>query len=472
MKENKRTPLLQYWSTRYIITLCIGLIIIGIVSTLWIRYNTVQKRLESLELLAAEIAESSVDAQGLLYIDPRISRDIERRQRFLDLGPDLMLFVVNKEGRLVYARPGLPSGDLLLNITIPAEQEQGRQQLSVGQGIKFYILKQAVKNGDKTVGSIFVISPFREVNRNPEEVQFLALMLTGLAVLCWFIIYSLTRQLAKPIKNVADAAKEIVKGNYDLSFDEGVRELEIYEMIQSFKDMAERLRQLEALRTELLAGVTHELKTPIASISGLVQAVRDDVVTDEEAKEFLEICSKETGRLQKMMEDLLDFNSFATGAIKVEKEAYDLKKLVQESTHQWLLGQDDNSVIINTRFPEDNIILPTDAGRLQQILYNLFNNAKQAFVKDGIIDVSLYVENKEIKIDIKDNGPGIPNEEQNLVFERYFRGSEKKDRIRGLGLGLSFSKMIAKALGGDLVLKSSTPKGTTFTLELSKEAEL
>lgn len=470
MKRNKRTPLLQYWSTRYIITLSIGLIIIGILSTLWIRYNTVQKRLESLELLAAEIAENSVDAAGFLYIDPRISRDIERRQRFLELGPELMLFVVNKEGRLVYGRPGLPSGELLQNITIPADKERGIQKISVGRDTKFYILKQTIKNGDKAVGSIFVIYPFREINRNPQEIQLLALMLSGLAVLCWFIIYSLTRKLAKPVKNVAEAAKEIVKGNYDLSLDENVKELELYEMIQSFKDMAERLRQLEALRTELLAGVTHELKTPIASISGLVQAVKEEVVSGQEAKEFLDICSKETARLQKMMEDLLDFNSFVTGAIKVEKELYDLNKLVQESTHQWLLGQDDDSVSINTRFPEQNIVMSTDAGRLQQILYNLFNNAKQAFVKNGTIDVLLYEEDGEVRIDIKDNGPGIPENEQELIFERYFRGSEKKDRIRGLGLGLSFSKMIAKALGGDLVLKSSTPKGTTFTLVLLKQA--
>ncbi len=466
MSSNKRTPLLKYWSTRYLITLCTGLVIIGIVSTFWIRQDTIRRRLESLKSLAAEIAESSVDSGGTLTIGPDISREIERRRRFLGLGPDLNLLIVNDEEKIVYSRPGLPPAELLRKITIPKEQEQGIQELKLGPGARFYILKQAIKNDEWIIGSIYIIYPFREVNRNPEEVQLLFFLLGGLGLLGWLIIYFLTRKLTKPIKKVADAAQQIVKGDYDLALDENVRELEIFELIQAFQDMAERLRQLEALRTELLAGVTHELKTPVTSISGLLQAVRDQVVTGEEAKEFLEICSAETVRLQKMIEDLLDFNSFVSGALKVEKEYCNINDLVREISYQWLLAQEDEAVTINTLLPEEDLNAVTDPMRVRQILYNLFNNAKQAFVKAGIIDLILYMTDGAIKIDIKDNGPGIPPEEQGLIFERFFRGSDKKDRVRGMGLGLSFSKIIAKALGGDLILKSSSPSGTTFTLAL------
>jgi signal transduction histidine kinase len=234
--------------------------------------------------------------------------------------------------------------------------------------------------------------------------------------------------------------------------------------------MADRLRQLESMRTELLAGVTHELKTPVTSISGLVQAINDEVVTGEEEKEFLEICLKETRRLQKMVEDLLDFNSFAVGAIAVTQEEQNLNKLIREIASQWKIVQDPDGVSLYTNIPEKQVTVFVDPGRVQQILINLLNNARQAIGEGGKIELELYETNADMRIDVKDNGQGIPKEEQALIFERFFRGSNKKDKVRGLGLGLSFSRMIAKALGGELLLKESTSAGSTFTLILPKSA--
>lgn len=278
----------------------------------------------------------------------------------------------------------------------------------------------------------------------------------------------LTRKLSEPIKDVADAAKQIVTGNYDIHFQKNVKEKEIYELIHSFKDMTDRLRQLELMRTELLAGVTHELKTPVTSISGLVQAVRDEIVTGEESKEFLEICAKETNRLQKMVEDLLDFNTYAMGDMKVSKELLNMNELIQEITHQWLIVQEEDSLKLTTLLPEQSITAATDPLRVQQILYNLLNNAKQAVVGNGTIEVSLSGHEREIRIDVQDSGTGIPEEERHLIFERFFRGKQKKHKVRGLGLGLPFSRMMAKSLGGDLQLKQSSDAGTTFTIVLPK----
>jgi len=103
------------------------------------------------------------------------------------------------------------------------------------------------------------------------------------------------------------------------------------------------------------------------------------------------------------------------------------------------------------------------------VLTNLLNNAKQAVGKKGTIKLVLYETDSDMRLDVKDDGQGIPLAEQSLVFERFFRGSNKKDKVRGLGLGLSFSRMIAKALGGDLVLGESSPQGSTFTLILPKK---
>ncbi|HHT06638.1 MAG TPA: HAMP domain-containing histidine kinase [Hydrogenispora sp.] len=466
--NTRRQPLLRYWTTRYLLTLFIGLLLIGVLSTFWLRRNAVQRRLVSLKALAAGTAERAVGAGGSLRIDRTLTGEIERSQRLLGLGTDLFLFIVNPENRIVYSTPSRPPLAVLQSITIPSYLEVGFQQLRIGPQSRFYILKQTIKAGERWIGAVYVIYPHRQINTSPEELEFLFFMLGSLAALGWGVIYLLTRHLSRPIQKVAAAARQIVEGDYRLTLDPNVHETELYELIRAFNDMTTRLRELEALRTELLAGVTHELKTPVAAISGLLQAVRDQVVTGAEAQEFLAIAAKETIRLQRMIEDLLAFNAFAAGEIRIEKTLCPLNTIVQEIADQWLLGNDGKPVTIKVQpLPEDRKIA-TDPLRLRQILYNLFTNAQQARPTGSVIAVTIDETKDEIRINVKDNGPGISIAEQGLIFERFFRGGAKKDRVRGMGLGLPFSKMMAQALGGDLYLKSTSALGTTFTLTLKK----
>ncbi|NLC53917.1 MAG: HAMP domain-containing histidine kinase [Firmicutes bacterium] len=467
-ENTKRQPLLRYWTTRYLLTLFIGLLLIGVLSTFWLRRNAVQRRLVSLKALAAGTAERVVGPGGNLRIDRNLTGEIGRNQRLLGLGTDLFLFIVNPENRIVYSTPSRPPLAILQSITIPPYLEEGFQQLRSGPHSHFYILKQTIKAKERWLGAVYVIYPHRQINTNPEELDFLFFMLGSLAVLGWVVIYLLTRHLTRPIQKVAAAARRIIGGDYRLTLDPNVRETELHELIRAFNDMTARLRQLEALRTELLAGVTHELKTPVAAISGLLQAVRDQVVTGTEAQEFLAIAAKETTRLQRMIEDLLAFNAFAAGELRVEKTLCPLNTLVQEIADQWLLGQEEGRVKIKVQPRPEDPIITTDPLRLRQILYNLFNNAQQALPAGGKIEVTFDETKDEIRINVRDNGPGIPPAEQGLIFERFFRGGSKKDRVRGMGLGLPFSKMMAQALGGDLDLTNTSAQGTTFTLTLKK----
>lgn len=468
-ENEQRSSLLTYWTTRYLVTLCIGLLVIGVVSTLWLQYSETEKRINMMRLMAEDISDRVIDmtnSEGNLQVKPFLLRIIDKRQRFLELDYKPILLIFDDKGRHVFGNPGPLTDELLENNSLHLQDEKSVEQVTTRRGDKFFVVKRKLETDNYPLGWVVLLSPEKEITRSAEELKLLAIMLGSLGLLGWVVIYLLTKKLSEPIKNVADAAKQIVTGNYDIHFKQDVKETEIYELIQSFKDMIDRLKQLEMMRTELLAGVTHELKTPVTSISGLVQAVKDDIVTGEESKEFLEICTRETARLQKMVEDLLDFNSFAVGDFKVNKETQHMKELIQEITHQWRIVQEEEMLQLATKLPEHDVMAATDPLRVQQILYNLLNNAKQAVSVDGLIEVSLYQLGQELRIDVKDNGVGIPDEEQHLIFERFFRGEEKKIRVRGLGLGLPFSKMMAKSLGGDLLLKESSPAGTTFTLVL------
>jgi signal transduction histidine kinase len=237
------------------------------------------------------------------------------------------------------------------------------------------------------------------------------------------------------------------------------KEQELYDLLSSFKEMTNRLTHLEKLRAELLAGVTHDLKTPVTSISGLVQAVKDGIVSGEERDEFLDITLKEVHRLQSMIEDLLNFNSLSAGAFTIRNEKCSMNKLVENIVHQWKVTLNDD-IELHVQLPDEQIVRETDPLRLQQILINLLNNSYQALGEHRSITVSL----TKYSIDVQDTGSGIPEKEQPYVFERFFRGEKKKLKVRGLGLGLPFSKMLAKAIGADLILMKSLPQGTIFSI--------
>ena len=134
--------------------------------------------------------------------------------------------------------------------------------------------------------------------------------------------------------------------------------------------------------------------------------------------------------LQKMVEDLLDFNSFAVGEITVNKEMLGLNELVQEICYQWSIVQEEGTKL-TTHLPNEPILFDSDPVRIQQILINLLNNAKQAMGENGEIDVTVYKRDGKVSIDVHDNGSGIPINEQDLIFERFFRGEDKKHKVRG-----------------------------------------
>ncbi|MGM0835329.1 MAG: ATP-binding protein [Bacillota bacterium] len=461
--RDKRPSLLRYWTTRYFITLMIGLIVIAFVSVFWIKHSALENRLNMTIFMAEEIASRVSNYEQGRFI-PRdnnpMFKDPEQRTNGV-------IYIVDKDGAILSANRSMRQsfkGFLPQNLLNDKEQVQ---KIDAGNGdTQEYLVKAPIEINGGIVGWVVIIQPESELVEVKQEYGLLFIMLGSLALLGWAAIYFLSRKLSSPIKEVAIAAKRVQEGNYSFQLPENLHEEETYELVQSFREMADRLQQLEALRTELLAGVTHELKTPVTSISGLLQAVRDDVVTGKDAKEFVAISLKETFRMQKMIADLLDFNSFSVNQLSIINEHLFINRVVEETAYQWTHSQQDNRVKLEISLLEEDEQIETDGMRLKQVLFNLLNNAKQSIEREGKVTISMSKEDDHLSITIQDSGCGIPMEEQSLIFERFYRGDNKKFKVRGLGIGLPFSKMIAHALGGNLLLVESSTKGSTFKVSL------
>lgn len=469
-KTNEKITLLKYWTTRYLATLCIGLLVIGILSVLWIRHSTLQHRLDIAKFLAEETADRFVSNIGG-EPTPREKGGKILRDHDKTLGLEKpFIYIVNNDGDILSSSIPIRDDDRM-SFRFPPSILQSKkeiQKVHASNDDIFYAVKAPIKSNNVQLGSVILLMAEKDLVKVNEEYRLLGIMLVSLALLGWLAIYLLTRRLSRPIQDVAKAAKQVQEGNYDIQLHHEVKEKEVHELVSSFKEMTSRLETLESLRAELLAGVTHELKTPVTSISGLLQAVKDDIVEGEEAKEFLAISLKEVGRMQKMVADLLEFNSFSANALPVTLEPHDINSVVKEIVYQWQVTQEDEEIKIDLHLQDQSQQVMVDTTRLQQIFINLLNNAKQAMEEEKRIDITIHpLVQGEIAIDVRDRGIGIPEAEQAYVFERFFRGEGKKFKVRGLGLGLAFSKMIAKAMNGDLFLKETSTEGTTFTLIIS-----
>jgi len=466
--KNKRVTLLSYWTSRYLLTLIIGLLIISFISALWIRHTTLENRLEMMEFMAEEMVNRITDV-SIPGIPPseRVPDFAEDRFRIRDLNPSM--YIINTDGEVISSNLPLEHEELRTF----SQLIDGKDEIDIftfsENDKNYYAVKKKIEIDEELVGWILMVESKDKLTMVKQEYGQLAILIGGLALFGWWAIYFLSRRLAHPIKQVAEAAKQVQSGNYEINLSDHIKEKEVYELVSSFKQMAGRLEQLEKTRTELLAGVTHELKTPVTSISGLLQAVNDGVVTGAEEKEFIRMALVETTKMKIMVGDLLAFNSFAVDAVPVKIVQLDIDNFMTDLTTQWRAIQEQPDIVVKIQLLHKKVMISADLVRLQQIMTNLLTNAEQAISGIGEITILLSDKGQYVSVTVKDSGSGIPPEEQALIFERFFRGENKKYGIRGLGLGLPLSKMMAQTIKGNLYLVESTEKGTCFELLLRKE---
>ncbi|MCL6559853.1 MAG: HAMP domain-containing histidine kinase [Firmicutes bacterium] len=467
--DRNTVPLLTYWTRLYVLVLLISLLVIAIISGFWIRFNAYEQRYQLLELRAEQLAgvygqtvEANTSPERLQQ--PEAARAGQWTGQF-------MVQIADEPGNLRVIKK---EKDMAADSSVLYEISPFHRDVIAGKKIReqFDVNSQTwLRVGlpiyqDGAAGkALYVSMPAKSVMLHVRRLYGSLALLTGTITLAgWFVLYFLSRRLTRPLRMVAAAAQSIAEGKYEPVLPQQVKERELQQLVGSFRNMAFQLKQLEQLRTGLLAGVSHELRTPITSIRGMIQAVQNKVVNGQEAEEFLQISLNESKRLQQMVEDLLDFSSLEAGAAPIQKETVDLSRLVDEIIRQLRISPEFSHIHFEADLPCEPGWIKGDAGRLRQILLNIFNNSQRASA--DFIKVALYPDGNQVILDVWDNGKGISLKDQPYIFERFYRGIAEQSRKHGLGLGLTISRMLARAHGGDLILLHTSAGGTTFRLNL------
>lgn len=232
-----------------------------------------------------------------------------------------------------------------------------------------------------------------------------------------------------------------------------------------FHDLT-RLKQLERTREEFVANVSHELRTPLSLIKGYVETLLDGAKDNPEvATKFLQTIQRNSERLQFLIEDLLTISELESGRLKMNLHSVRLHSLVDRVLEDFRAQAEARHVVLSNKVPE--LTARADSDRLQQVLGNLIGNAIKYGRSDGHVGVTGRMSNGNIELCVQDDGPGIPEESLERVFERFYRVDKARSREQGgTGLGLSIVKHIVQSHGGKVWARSEIGKGAAFYFTL------
>src|SRR2546421_706136 len=238
-------------------------------------------------------------------------------------------------------------------------------------------------------------------------------------------------------------------------------------MILVFHDLT-RLKQLENTRQEFVANVSHELRTPLSMIKGYVETLINGAKDDPNvAMRFLQTIEKHADRLTCLIEDLLTISRLESGQIVMNIQKVGLRSVAEDVKDDLLSRAGDKKVKLENQVPDD-VVVRADADRVQQVIFNLVDNAIKYGRPEGRVWISARLADGQFaEISVRDNGPGIPPDSIDRVFERFYRADKARSREQGgTGLGLSIVKHIVQSHGGEVWVESDLGRGTNFFFTL------
>lgn len=269
-------------------------------------------------------------------------------------------------------------------------------------------------------------------------------------------------RIARPIKTIGDAALELAHGKYDTRFDgKGYREIE--ELSDTLGYTAGELGKAETFRKELLANVSHDLRTPLTMIAGYAEMMRD--IPGENTPENAAVILEESKRLTAFVNDMLDLSKLETGLAETVMERLDLADLLCRIRRRYdeLIGKDGYTVLLDA--PEE-IYIRGDENKLTQAFYNLIDNAVNHTGADKTVRIRLLPSPSAVRVEIADSGPGIPADELPYIWDRYYRGSSSHKRaVVGSGIGLSIVKAVFEKHNLRYGVESEQGAGSVFWVE-------
>ena len=306
-----------------------------------------------------------------------------------------------------------------------------------------------------------------ELDASFREAVNSALLRAGIAAILAAAVVSwiVTQRIMRPIHTIAEASQQIAEGQYEQRITRVSRD-ELGDMVDSFNRMAAALAGTESMRQQLIADVSHELKTPLASIKGYMEGLQDGVIPA--TPETYQLVHREADRLQRLVHDLQEVSRAEAGAVPLIIHPHAPIELVSPVVARLQPQFADKNVALTVDLPPVLPVVCADADRIEQVLTNLLGNALQYTPDRGVVTVSARTVDDRVQFSVRDTGIGLGPDDLTRIFQRFYRVDKSRSRAGGgSGIGLTIARHIVEAHGGSIWAESpGLYQGSTFYFTL------
>ena len=295
---------------------------------------------------------------------------------------------------------------------------------------------------------------------------FWQLVLTGAIAAAVALLFArwLARGMTQPLRDMAAAVRRMEMGDYSARVHVTSRD-EVGQLATAFNRMSAELESVERLRRDLVANVSHELKTPISALRAHLENLLDGV--EQPDPQTLQVMLAQSERLGRLVDQLLDLARLESGELALERHPVSLHPLVREVLSEIEVAGADRGVRLEDLVPDDLPLVLVDRERVHQVLFNLLDNAVRFTPNGGRVSVAAHRVNGVCEVSVADTGSGISSEHLPRLFERFYRADAARSRgDGGTGIGLAIARSVVEAHGGRIRAESEPGRGSVFTFEL------
>lgn len=340
--------------------------------------------------------------------------------------------------------------------------------------LKYSHVYYALPISDKTgnfCGSVFAMTSNTDIDVLAERMfQTVILAAMWIMIASLVIMYFILDRFISPIREMSRVAKAFAGGDMEARVKVKGND-EIAELASSFNNMADSMQSLENMRRSFLANVSHDLRTPMTSISGFIDAILSGAIPPEEENHYLEIIRNEIQRLSRLVGQLLDISKLEAGERKFKMEDFNICEQGREIIIGNIQRIEDKNLDLEFNCDEDDMYVNGDSDAIHQIFYNITDNAIKFSTPGTTLKIDIKRDKDNISVSVFNEGAGIPAEDQPFIFERFYKSDKSRGKDKaGVGLGMYIARTIIEAHGQKIWLESEEGKYCKFTFTLTPSA--
>ena len=329
-----------------------------------------------------------------------------------------------------------------------------------------------ITNNYKVQGYVLLHKPMTRVLSEADKIVDITFLSVIIVLVCAFILmFVFTLIVYRPIRNITKVTEHYARGDFSKQIHLHSND-EIGYLANTLNYMADTLNTMEDEQRKFISNVSHDFRSPLTSIKGYIEAMLDGTIPVEMQEKYLNIILFETERLNKLTHNILELNNFGSRGMSLDITEFDINEMIRTTTMTFEGVCSKKGLSFDLLLTEQNLFVKGDTGKIQQVLYNLIDNATKFSHNNTAIIIETNIRNEKVLISVKDSGIGIPSNSTKKIWERFYktdlsRGKDKK----GTGLGLAIVKEIVQAHNENINVISTEGVGTEFifTLPLSEK---